>query len=171
MLSRNKMSASNSSKTSSKTTAPAPITNPVPVSALPVVAASIIVETPSIASEIQAIFERNKLSDLKEFVGRRKCLNEFNMALMYLFHIVQSAGILTTTIAAGYDMKELVWIGVGINIIASLINIFEKTNVGISKRLLKDIEAIRDGTFVDQSDVYEPPAAKGDSKPLLDEKS
>ena len=163
------MSASNSSKTSSKTTAPTPITNPVP--ALPVVAASIVVETPSIASEIQTIFEKNKLSDLKEFVGRRKCLNEFNMALMYLFHIVQSAGILTTTIAAGYDMKELVWIGVGINIVASLINIFEKTNVGISKRLLKDIEAIRDGTFVDQSDVYEPPAAKGDSKPLLDEKS
>lgn len=172
MLSRNKMSASNSSKTSSKTTAPVTVsatTNPVP--ALPVVAASIVVETPSIASEIQGIFERNKLSDLKEFVGRRKCLNEFNMALMYLFHIVQSAGILTTTIAAGYDMKELVWIGVGINIVASLINIFEKTNVGISKRLLKDIEAIRDGTFVDQSDVYEPPAAKGDSKPLLDEKS
>jgi hypothetical protein len=168
MLSRNKMSASNSSKTSSKTTVPV-TTNPVP--ALPVVTASIVVETPSIASEIQAIFEKNKLSDLKEFVGRRKCLNEFNMALMYLFHIVQSAGILTTTIAAGYDMKELVWIGVGINIVASLINIFEKTNAGISKRLLKDIEAIRDGTFVDQSDVYEPPAAKGDSKPLLDEKS
>ena len=164
------MSASNSSKTSSKTTVPV-TTNPVPVSALPVVTASIVVETPSIASEIQAIFEKNKLSDLKEFVGRRKCLNEFNMALMYLFHIVQSAGILTTTIAAGYDMKELVWIGVGINIVASLINIFEKTNAGISKRLLKDIEAIRDGTFVDQSDVYEPPAAKGDSKPLLDEKS
>lgn len=162
------MSASNSSKTSSKTTVPV-TTNPVP--ALPVVTASIVVETPSIASEIQAIFEKNKLSDLKEFVGRRKCLNEFNMALMYLFHIVQSAGILTTTIAAGYDMKELVWIGVGINIVASLINIFEKTNAGISKRLLKDIEAIRDGTFVDQSDVYEPPAAKGDSKPLLDEKS
>lgn len=166
------MSASNSSKTPAKTTAPVTVsatTNPVP--SLPVVAASIVVETPSIASEIQAIFERNKLSDLKEFVGRRKCLNEFNMALMYLFHIVQSAGILTTTIAAGYDMKELVWIGVGINIVASLINIFEKTNAGISKRLLKDIEAIRDGTFVDQSDVYEPPAAKGDSKPLLDEKS
>jgi hypothetical protein len=166
------MSASNSSKTSSKTTTSvtAPVTtNPVP--ALPVVTASIVVETPSIASEIQAIFEKNKLSDLKEFVSKRKCLNEFNMALMYLFHIVQSAGILTTTIAAGYDMKELVWIGVGINIVASLINIFEKTNAGISKRLLKDIEAIRDGSFVDQSDVYEPPAAKGDSKHLLDEKS
>jgi hypothetical protein len=170
------MSASISSKNSVKApvvataptvTAPAtaPATEPTPTASI------IVVQPPSISSEIQKIFDKNKLSDLKEFVGRRKCLNEFNMALMYLFHIVQSAGILTTTIAAGYDMKELVWIGVGINIVASLINIFEKTNAGISKRLLKDIEAIRDGTFVDESDVYEPPAAKGDSKPLLDEKS
>ena len=168
------MSASNSSKNAKATaTAPIVVTPPtVPVVTAPIAPThNVIVQTSSISSEIQSIFERNKLSDLKEFVGRRKCLNNFNMALMYLFHIVQSAGILTTTIAAGYDMKELVWIGVGINIIASLINIFEKTNAGISKRLLKDIEAIRDGTFVDESDVYEPPAAKGDSKPLLDEKS
>lgn len=169
------MSASNSSKATKASIPTTTITNtnPVPVSvpALPVVKASIIVETPSIASEIQAIFEKNKLNDLKEFVSRRKCLNEFNMALMYLFHIVQSAGILTTTIAAGYDMKELVWVGVGINILATLINIFEKTNVGISKRLFKDIEAIRNGTFVDETDLYELPASKGDSKPLLDEKS
>ncbi len=143
-----------------------PVSLPVPVKE-PLT----VVTAPDISMQIQAIFEENKLGDLKEFVRKRKCLNEFNTVLMYLFHVVQSAGILTTTIAAGYDMKELVWIGVGINIVASLINIFEKTNVGISKRLLKDIEAIRDGTFVDQSDVYEPPAAKGDSKPLLDEKS
>ena len=171
------MSASSSSKNSVKAPAVASTatvvttTVPVPVPAPAPAPVPIAVETPSIASEIQAIFEKNKLSDLKEFVSKRKCLNEFNMALMYLFHIVQSAGILTTTIAAGYDMKELVWIGVGINIVASLINIFEKTNAGISKRLLKDIEAIRDGSFVDQSDLYESPAAKGDSKPLLDEKS
>jgi hypothetical protein len=149
------------------------VTIPLPVS-VPVhapIQAPLTVTAPDVSMQIQAIFEENKLGDLKEFVRKRKCLNEFNTVLMYLFHVVQSAGILTTTIAAGYDMKELVWIGVGINIVASLINIFEKTNVGISKRLLKDIEAIRDGTFVDQSDVYEPPTAKGDSKPLLDEKS
>jgi len=165
--------ASNSNSKNSKTvtiveTVPT-VTIPLPVPAH--VQAPLTVTAPDISMQIQAIFEENKLGDLKEFVRKRKCLNEFNTVLMYLFHVVQSAGILTTTIAAGYDMKELVWIGVGINIVASLINIFEKTNVGISKRLLKDIEAIRDGTFVDQSDVYEPPAAKGDSKPLLDEKS
>jgi hypothetical protein len=136
------------------------VTIPLPVS-VPVhapIQAPLTVTAPDISMQIQAIFEQNKLGDLKEFVRKRKCLNEFNTVLMYLFHVVQSAGILTTTIAAGYDMKELIWIGVGINIVASLINIFEKTNLSISKHLMKDIEAIRNGTFVDESDVIEPPA-------------
>ena len=125
-----------------------------------------VVTAPDISMQIHAIFEQNKLGDLKEFVRKRKCLNEFNTVLMYLFHVVQSAGILTTTIAAGYDMKELIWIGVGINIVASLINIFEKTNLSISKHLMKDIEAIRNGTFVDESDVIEPPVPPAKT-PLL----
>jgi len=125
-----------------------------------------VTTAPDISMQIHAIFEQNKLGDLKEFVRKRKCLNEFNTVLMYLFHVVQSAGILTTTIAAGYDMKELIWIGVGINIVASLINIFEKTNLSISKHLMKDIEAIRNGTFVDESDVIEPPVPPAKT-PLL----
>ena len=110
---------------------------------------------PNVNTEIQTIFETNKLNDLKEFIKKRKCLNEWNMVLIYLFHVVQSAGILTTTIAAGYDMKVLVWVGVGFNILASLINVFEKTNNGISKHLLKDINAIKDGTYVDEGTMVE----------------
>jgi hypothetical protein len=144
------------------------VTIPLPVS-VPVhapIQAPLIVTSSDVSMQIQAIFEQNKLGDLKEFVRKRKCLNEFNTVLMYLFHVVQSAGILTTTIAAGYNMKELIWIGVGINIVASLINIFEKTNLSISKHLMKDIEAIRNGTFVDESDIIEPPAPPAKT-PLL----
>ena len=124
---------------------------------------------------IKNLFEQNKLEDLKAFMDKRKCLNQWNLALVYLFHIVQSAGILTTTIAAGYDMKIIIWVGVGFNILASLINVFEKTNNTISKHLLKDIQAIKDGTFVDEGSI-ELPAVKsegdgsssGDNKqPLL----
>lgn len=108
-------------------------------------------QTKDLGAEIQHIFDANKLDDLKEFINRRKCLNNWNIALVYLFHIIQSAGILTTTIAAGYDIKAIVWVGVGLNILASMINIFEKTNNGISKKLMKDIQAIKDGTYVDES--------------------
>lgn len=108
-------------------------------------------QTKDLSTEIQNIFDTNKLEDLKEFINRRKCLNNWNIALVYLFHFIQSAGILTTTIAAGYDIKAIVWVGVGLNILASMINIFEKTNNGISKKLMKDIQAIKDGTYVDES--------------------
>jgi hypothetical protein len=121
--------------------------------------------------EIQTLFEQNKLDDLKSFMKRRKCLNTTNMVLVYLFHIIQSAGILTTTIAAGYDMKSIVWIGVGLNILASLVNVFEKTNNSISKALLKDIQAIKEGTFLDEGTAVEinpPPKECGGTKePLL----
>jgi len=126
---------------------------------------------PNVNTEIQVIFETNKLNDLKGFIKKRKCLNEWNMALVYLFHIVQSAGILTTTIAAGYDIKILVWVGVGFNILASLINVFEKTNNGISKHLLKDINAIKDGTYIDEGTMVEMAPTKGSEgqakEPLL----
>jgi GTP:adenosylcobinamide-phosphate guanylyltransferase len=122
----------------------------------------------NVSTEIQSILEKNKLEDLKEFIGKRKCLNSCNLALIYLFHIIQSAGILTTTVAAGYNFKELIWVGVGLNIIATIINAFEKTNSSVSKGLLKDINAIRDGTYVDES-ALEMPEMKKDDKgaPLL----
>jgi hypothetical protein len=88
--------------------------------------------TIDVNTEIQKIFETNKLEDLKGFIKKRNCLNSWNIALIYLFHIIQSAGILTTTIAAGYDVKAIVWVGVGLNILASLITVFEKTNNAIS---------------------------------------
>jgi hypothetical protein len=62
---------------------------------------------------------------------------------------------LTTTVAAGYDIKELVWVGAGLNLVATLIIVFEKTNDNISKKLLKDIYAIKNGTYVDEGMVIE----------------
>jgi len=104
------------------------------------------------------------LEDLKQFISRRKCLNSWNIGLVYLFHFIQSVGILTTTIATGYDMKEIIWVGVGLNILASFINVIEKTNNGISKHLLKDITAIKDGTYVDESEVAEIPEKKDEKQ-------
>jgi len=105
--------------------------------------------------QIRDIFNQNKIQDLKKFIDKRACLNRSNQLLNYFFHIIQSAGVLTTTIAAGYDMKELVWVGVGMNIIASLINVFEKSNDAISKRVFKDIHAIKNGTYVDEGTLVE----------------
>jgi len=109
----------------------------------------------SISIQIKKVFEENVLSDLKRFMEKRQCLNQTNMVLIYLFHIVQSAGILTTTIATGYNVREYIWIGVGLNVLASLINAFEQTNNNISKKLLQDIQSIKDGKYVDEGIIVE----------------
>ena len=114
-----------------------------------------VAQTKTIKEQIQEILENNKLEDLKKFLSRRNCLNNVNMCMTYLFHTVQAAGILTTTIATGYGATNLIWIGVGLNVGASLINIFEHTNNSMSMRLMKDIIAIRDDKYVDEGIIVE----------------
>jgi len=100
--------------------------------------------------QINKIFENNKIKDLNKFMSKRQCLNSVNMYMTYLFHLVQSAGILTTTIAAGYNKKELVWVGVGLNIFATLIHSYENINNTISSKLLQDIKNIRNNNYIDE---------------------
>ena len=80
--------------------------------------------------------------------------------MIYLFHIVQSAGILTTTIATGYSMTQLIWVGVGLNVIASLINCLEQVNNSMSNKLMKDIDMIKNDTYVDEGILVEPEKEK-----------
>ena len=104
----------------------------------------------NVDEEIQKIFNQNRLADLKKFLTRRQHLNKSNMIFEYAFHVVQTSGILITTVAAGYDAKFLVWIGAGISALASLIKVFESSNNVMLKKLLADIKLIREGTYVDE---------------------
>ena len=42
-------------------------------------------------------------------------------------------------------LQDTVGVGVGLNILASLLNAYEKNNANILKKISKDIEDIRDG--------------------------
>jgi hypothetical protein len=105
------------------------------------------------AATIKKIFDDNELEDLQKFLNRKSCLNKSSLYMIYLFHIIQSAGVLTTSIATSYGNTEYIWLGIGLNIVASLITVFEKTNQSISKKLDKDIQNIKDGTYVDERDM------------------
>jgi hypothetical protein len=93
------------------------------------------------------------MADLKRFMAKRQSLNSANGWLIYAFHVFQSAGILTTTIATGYNLRELIWVGVGLNVISTLMNVFEKINTSISTKLMKDITAIREDKYVDEGTI------------------
>lgn len=114
-----------------------------------------------VAIEIKNIFAQNQLDDLKRFMAKRQALNSMNTFLIYFFHILNSAGILVTTIATGYNFRELIWVGVGLNVMSSLMNIFEKINTSISTKLMKDIKSIREGTYVDEGTIINEVKEKG----------
>jgi hypothetical protein len=103
-----------------------------------------------IAIQIEEIFEQNKINDLKRFIKKRQSLNSCNICLSYLYYLVQSVGILTTTIGTGYNIKELIWSGIGVNVLASLIHSYEQINNNLSIKLLKNIENIKKNNYVDE---------------------
>ncbi len=109
-----------------------------------------------VSIKINKLLEDNKVDDLQRFIDKRQCLNSANMYLIYLFHIFQAAGILTTTIATGYSVKEIIWVGVGLNMLATLIHVFEQTNNNISKKMLQNIEAIKKGDYLDEDVLVTP---------------
>ncbi len=109
-----------------------------------------MLDTNDVSIQIQEIFENNKLTDLKRFIKKRQSLNSCNICLSYLYYLVQSVGILTTTIGTGYNLKELIWAGIGVNVLASLIHSYEQINNNISIKLLKNIENIRKNNYIDE---------------------
>ena len=129
-------------------------------------------EPRNIAIEISTIFDDNKINDLKRFLKKRQCLNNTNAYLIYLFHLLQSAGILTTSIAASSNNTDLVWIGIGLNIVATLINVYEKINNTVSGKLLHDIKLIKTNNYVDESELIDSSNQKlQDNKNIHDTKN
>jgi len=105
----------------------------------------------SIDEEIETILNNNKISDLKKFLNKRSCLNESNVYLTYLFHIIQSFGILCVSVSNSYELKYLSWIGIGLNSIASVIHIITQDNTKINKTLFTNIQKIKDNNYLDES--------------------
>jgi len=108
-----------------------------------------------VSVKINNIFDNNKLTDLEVFINKRKYLNSCNVILIYLFHIIQTSGLLVTMIGTNYEYKYLIYIGISLNATASLLHAFKKVNTDISIKLLHDIEKIKNNTYVSQSVIIE----------------
>ena len=100
-------------------------------------------------TDIDRIIYENSVQDLRRFINKRSCLISYNICLTYLFHFVNTAGMVVTTIAASNDYKPLVWVGITLNGLSSLILIYERTNESILDKLLENILNIKKGQYVD----------------------
>ena len=108
-----------------------------------------------VAIQIKEIFAKNQLDDLNRFISKRATLNKFTTFLMYGSYVFQSTGIFITTLATGYSLPELTWVGIGLNMMSTLMIVFEKLNTSISTKILKDIQSIRNGTYVDEGIIVD----------------
>lgn len=106
--------------------------------------------------EIKNLFEENKIKDLKKFFSRRHFLNKWNTNMIYLFHVIQTIGILATSISASINNQTLLWVGISLNMTASVIQVYEKINYQQMKRILADIESIKNNTYTDESTFIDP---------------
>jgi len=111
-----------------------------------------------------SLLKKNELEDLQMSLRYRKSLNKCNIFLTYIYHAVQMSGVFITMIGNSYKKDEIVWLGVGVNILSQLIYISEKINERISNGMLKNIVNIRDGNYVDEEMVsVDSPPLKGNN--------
>ena len=102
-------------------------------------------------TEIQEVLNKNMMEDLHRFLAKRQCLNSVNMYMNYIFHFIQTAGVLTTAIAESYGWSNIVWVGVGLNSLATLIHVYEHSNNKILEHMMQNIKKIKNGTYLDES--------------------
>jgi len=84
-----------------------------------------------------------------------------NVNLNYVFHLIQSGGILVTTISAGYNNTNLIWLGVSLNALATLLHLYEKNNNILIAKMNQEIISIKDGTYNNQTKLID---SEGDNE-------
>jgi len=99
--------------------------------------------------EINQYFCNFQVEEFKNLVTSHKRLAFVNKKLMYTFHLIQSAGIFITTISQSYNDRSFIWLGIGLNVIASLLRAYESMNEEIIKKALVNIQHIRESMYVD----------------------
>lgn len=107
------------------------------------------------SKQINMILNENKISDLKKFINKRACLNDTNSVLIYIFYLFQTSGVLISSIAASSDNTPLIWVGIGLNMVASIIHIYEKINNNFMKKLFTDIQNIKNGNYIDETEILD----------------
>ncbi len=125
---------------------------------------NIIEKNSDINLDVKKVFEENKIQDLKKFISKRETINYINIILSYTYYVIQSGGIFITSIATSYESTIYIWLGILLNIIATLIHQIEKRNENLSKVLYDDILKIKNNQYIDENIIIDEENVKKLSK-------
>jgi hypothetical protein len=106
-------------------------------------------------TKINNALEAEKYDDLLKFMTKRKLLNWQNSHLIYLFYIIHAAGLLIVGMSTNYSDKRIVWLGFSLNMLAGIIQTYEKINDSMLKKLLDDITKIKNGSYISESPLID----------------
>jgi hypothetical protein len=100
---------------------------------------------PELTIVIEDILAKHREEDMAEFLQSRQWLNNVNGWLIYLFYPFQLAGILMTSYSVAHGSTTLVWGGVILNSLASIMQIYIKMHDASLKQMMLDLQLIEEG--------------------------
>ena len=105
------------------------------------------------ALKINNMINQNKVEDLKRFISKRQNLNVSNQWFGYLFYILQTASVFSTSLGQSYGNPYLIWSGIGLTSIGTLIHAIINSNTKINNNLMKNIKEIKGGSYIDELNI------------------
>ena len=105
------------------------------------------------ALKINNMINQNKVEDLKRFISKRQNLNVSNQWFGYLFYILQTASVFSTSLGQSYGNPYLIWSGIGLTSIGTLIHAIINSNTKIKNNLMKNIKEIKGGSYIDELNI------------------
>ena len=107
--------------------------------------------------EIERLIQQYGWEDFQNFRAKRRMLNILNFFCIHFFYLVQAASLFTGSIALAYGNQTLHFAALGLQLVATLIIVFEKIYNNVLNQLLAQMQAIRNGTYLDESILVEVP--------------
>lgn len=105
------------------------------------------------ALKINNMINKNKVEDLKRFINKRQNLNVSNQWFGYLFYLLQTASVFSTSLGQSYSNPYLIWSGIGLTSFGTLIHAIINSNTKINNNLMKNIKEIKGGSYIDESNI------------------
>ena len=103
--------------------------------------------------QINNIINKNKVEDLLRFINKRQNINWSNQWLGYLFYLIQTVSVFSTSLGQAYVNPYLSWTGIGLTSIGTLIHAIINSNNKINNSLMTNIKSIKSGNYVDELNI------------------
>ena len=110
----------------------------------------IVITDEQTAIKINNIINKNKVDDLIRFMNKRQNINCSNQFMGYLFYMIQTVSVFSTSLGQYNSNVYLIWTGIGLTSVGTLVHAIINSNNKINTSLMSNIKAIHKGDYIDE---------------------